>query len=222
MAPADKPYQSDCIFQLLEQELQMILGNEQRSHTLGQNIALTARTSGPSEKHHHSHTPGENCDNCGRPGHSTRYCVRGPNGGMKGKSVTDARAAQKADMDAAKSKSSSSQTKPGLTPASSKVPYIFKDSHGKALYTIEVDPSAIPTLDSATPDAKFAGLASFDPSTPSELLTLTEVEDIEYEGFAAIAEEEHKTSFDWNLFTDKSIDDAAFIVTPFPFSPSSA
>ena len=93
MAPADKPYQSDCIFQLLEQELQMILGNEQRSHTLGQNIALAARTSGPSEKHHHSHTPGETCDNCGRPGHSTRYCVRGPNGGMKGKSVADARAA---------------------------------------------------------------------------------------------------------------------------------
>ena len=217
MAAADRPYQSNCICQLLEQELQMILGNEQHSHTLGQNIALAARTSGPSEKHHHSHTPGETCDNCGHPGHSTRYCVCGPNGGMKGKSVADARAAQKADMDAEKSKLSSLQAKPS---ASLKVPYIFKDSHGKALYTIEVDLSAIPALDSVTPHTKFAGLASFDPSAPSELLMLTNIEDIEYEGFAAIAEEEHKTSFDWNLFTDNSINDATFIATPFPFSPS--
>ena len=94
-------------------------------------------------------------------------------------------------MDAEKSKLSSSLAKPS---ASLKVPYIFKDSHGKALYTIEVDPSAIPALDSATPHTEFSGLASFDPSAPSEILMLTDIKDIEYEGFAAIAEEEHKTS----------------------------
>lgn len=87
-ATKENPFSSDRVMAYLEQDLQLLIGDEQRSGVSDSALALMTQpkrggTPSPSE-----------CSNCHRRGHIADWCIR-PGGGMARKSIEEAQAAQR-------------------------------------------------------------------------------------------------------------------------------
>jgi hypothetical protein len=90
-ATKETPFLSDHILLYLEQDLQLLLGDEQRSGTADA-VALAAQSSqarGGGRSCGGRSSSSECCSNCKRPGHTADFCVRA-GGGMAGRSIEDA------------------------------------------------------------------------------------------------------------------------------------
>jgi len=176
----------------LEQDLQLLLGDEQCSGTADA-IALAAQS---SQKRGGARSPLE-CSNCKRTGRTADFCVRA-GGGMAGKSIEDAQAAKRKGLrDRQEKPKDSKDSKP-------KVALSFKDSNGRAFIT-HVNTDNITAMNSTpvTSSTIHANLASIDLDSPSLDLPvhLTGIETVEYEGFLACLDDP-VVSIDWNQYSN--------------------
>jgi hypothetical protein len=85
---ASAPYTSTGLFTLLENE-QQIISSDQKQHDV---ITLASQIT-PAK---HTTT---SCGNCKKPGHGVSYCIA-PGGGIAGKTIDEAKEAQKREKDA--------------------------------------------------------------------------------------------------------------------------
>jgi len=186
------PFLSEQVMLYLEQDLQLLLGDEQCSGT-ADTIALMAQS---SQKRGGARSPLE-CSNCKRTGHTADFCVHA-GGGMAGKSIEDAQAARRKELRNRQEKPKDSKdSKP-------KVALSFKDSNGRAFIT-HVNTDNITAMNSTpvTSSTIHANLASIDLDSPSLNLPihLTGIETVEYEGFLACLDDP-VVSIDWNQYSN--------------------
>ena len=193
-ATKESAFTSEQIMTYLEQDLQLLLGDEQQSGTADA-TALAAQSL-------HKHGGGRSsssceCSNCKRPGHTADFCVRA-GGGMAGKSIEEAQAAKrKATRDRQE------RPREGSKDGKSKVALSFKDSNGQAFIThVDTDNIAAINSTAATSSTVHANLASIDFDSPSLDLPvhLTGIETVEYEGFLACFDDP-VVSIDWSQYT---------------------
>jgi hypothetical protein len=153
-ATKDKPFDSERALDYLEQDLQLLLGDQNRPQSTS--IALAA------VNHNQTHGKAQLCSNCKKPRHIARYCIQ-EGGGMAGKSIAESKAQKQADYEAergkkfggggAKTVNASHQAAPG------KIAVTGIDKHRNA-FMVYVDP---PTEDIVA----FAGLPSINVDSPS-------------------------------------------------------
>ncbi|KAF8965616.1 hypothetical protein BDZ97DRAFT_1918168 [Flammula alnicola] len=168
-ATSTNPFLSEQIISYLEQDLQLLEGDEQRNGTAGQAVALATQSAPPK-------TSKFNCSNCKKTSHTAEYCVRS-GGGMAGKSIAESMAARRKALDAAKTTSSGGSAK-------QKIPVTFKDTEGRA-YIAHIDAETVTSNAARTEHMTLSAIDTSDPSfeVPKELTTLEEVEHAEYEGW---------------------------------------
>jgi hypothetical protein len=113
---ASAPYTSSHLFTLLENEQRIIPSDQKRNDT----IALASHAATPK----HTSTM---CNNCNKTGHTPNFCVA-PGGGMSGKTIMQAKEAQKKERESKKKQGS----------AAGKYPINIKGADGK-VYTAYMD-----------------------------------------------------------------------------------
>jgi hypothetical protein len=177
---ASAPYTSTRILTLLENEQRIIVSDQKRNEA----IALASQTI--TAKH-----VSTVCSNCKKPGHGPNYCVA-PGGGMTGRTIDEAKEAQRKDKEA--------KRKPGS--GGGKFPVNIKGVDGK-IYTAYME-----TLPPDTP--AFAAIA--DPGTiPSVPEDTTE-----YLGWVAL-DEGPKTMVNWTT-QSKIVDPVVLQATSVPLA----
>ena len=185
-ATAGVPFKSEQIMLYLEQDLQLLLGDEQCSGTADA-VALAAQS---SQKRGTRSSP--ECSNCHQTGHTADFCVR-TGGGMAGKSIEEAQAAKRRGSREKQEKPKDSKN------ARPKVALSFKDSNGQAFIThVDTDNITAMNTNTATSSTVHANLASVNFNSPSLNLAahLTGVETVEYEGFL-VCFDDPRVSIDW-------------------------
>ena len=186
------PFLSKQVMLYLEQDLQLLLGDEQCSGTADV-IALMAQS---SQKHGGACSPLE-CSNCKWTSHTTDFCVHA-GGGMAGKSIEDAQAAKrKGSRDRQEKLKDFKDSKP-------KVALSFKDSNGWAFIThVDIDNITAMNSTPATSSTIHANLTSIDLNSPSLDLPvhLTRIETVEYEGFLTSLNDP-VISIDWTQYNN--------------------
>jgi hypothetical protein len=161
---ASAPYTSTRLFTLLENE-QWIISSDQKRHDA---IALASQI-----------TPAKRtttlCSNCKKPGHSVGYCVA-PGGGMAGKTIDEAKDAQKREKDAKRRQNGTGGSATGRFPVN------IKGADGK-IYAAYMD-APLPE------EPAFAAIVDHEamPSVPADT--------VEYLGWIVI-EDDLKISVDW-------------------------
>lgn len=131
-ATKDNPFPSDRVLAYAEQDLQLLLGDEQRSGTSDSALALMtqpkrAGTQSISE-----------CSNCHRRGHTADWYIR-PGGGMAGKSIEEAQTAQRNAKKKGKSKDDKDPKQ--------KISLSFKHASGRA-FIAKVDADSVTAANS--------------------------------------------------------------------------
>jgi len=185
-ATAGVPFKSEQIMLYLEQDLQLLLGDEQRSGTADA-VALAAQS---SQKRGTRSSP--ECSNCHWTSHTADFCVRA-GGGMAGKSIEEAQAAKRRGSREKQEKPKDSKN------ARLKVALSFKDSNGQAFIThVDMDNITAMNTNTVTSSTVHVNLTSVNFDSPSLNLAahLTGVETVEYEGFLACFDDP-RVSIDW-------------------------
>ena len=200
---AEAPFKSEQIMLYLEQDLQLLLGDEQRSGTADA-VALAAQS---SQRCGACSLP--ECSNCHWTGHTADFCVRA-GGGMAGKSIDEAQAAKRRGLREKQEKPKDSKnTKP-------KVALSFKDSNGQAFIThVNMDNITMMNTSTVTSSTVHANLASIDFDSPSLNLPihLTGIENVEYEGFLACFNDP-RVSIDWAQYSNNIKVSSTMIAAP--------
>ncbi|PPQ94771.1 hypothetical protein CVT25_007854 [Psilocybe cyanescens] len=192
MQPAtnEKPYTYNNLISILDREVQLIPGSQQCQATTETAIALATRTTGKVNK------PPYTCMSCGHTGHVIEWCVKVQNGGMKGKTIAEAKAAraEKYGFTPFKTSSTSLSSKPTV--------YSFKDPSGKVLFMIQVEAPQATTSAETSTKPEFAGLASLTPEEFVTLLPLRQLRKLtylnEYYGFISTIDDTPSVTLDWS------------------------
>ena len=187
---AEVPFKSEQIMLYLEQDLQLLLGDEQCSGTTDA-IVLAAQSSQRC-----SRCPSPECSNCHQPGHTADFCVC-VGGGMAGKSIDKAQVVKRKGKERQDKSKDSKNTKP-------KVALSFKDSNGQAFITyVNMDNITVMNTSATTSSTVHANLASIDFDSPSLNLPihLTRIKTIEYEGFFTCFGNP-RVSIDWTQYSN--------------------
>jgi hypothetical protein len=200
-ATKDTPFLSNQIMSYLDQDLQLLLGDEQRSGTTDA-FALAAQAT----QRRGGTCSSIECSNCKRTGHTADWCVRA-GGGMAGKSIAEAQAACKTGQEGKQEKSKESKD------PKQKISLSFKDANGRA-FIAYVDAATV-SASAAAESSTHANLASIDADSPSLNLPadLTGVEMIKYEGWLACLDEP-VVSLDWNQYRNDVEVSPAMIAAP--------
>src|ERR1700742_1000738 len=177
------PYTFDNILKYLESE-QSVLDNLEHKRTAplsGDPVALAASTNIKR-----SQIP--TCSNCKRTGHGSEWCVS-PGGGMAGKTIAKSREARRKAKDKARNISNPSANFASPSPVETQgtpdncVAFNFIGADGKT-FTAYMNPSQ--------PNVNFAGLVTD---------TTTSIDELEYNGLAAIDQNDPVTSINWDFHT---------------------
>jgi len=196
-ATTEAPFLSEQVMAYLDQDLQLLLGNEQCTGTADA-IALAAQS---------THKRGGMCssplcNNCKHPGHTADWCIR-TGGGMAGKSIEEAQATCRK---VAKDKSEKLR---GSKDPKQKIFLSFKDANGHT-FIAHIDADTVTATSSAT-TTEHANLATVD-DTPSLDIpaSLNTIETVECEGWLACLDEPI-VSIDWAKFCNDIDNSSAMI-----------
>jgi transposase InsO family protein len=174
---ASTPYSSGRILTLLENEQRIITSDQKRNDA----IVLASQAATPKRTI---------CSNCKKPGHGPNYCVA-PGGGMSGRTVDEAKDAQRKDKDSKRKQSS----------GGGKFPINIKGADGK-IYTAYMES---PPPDTPTPAFAAIADAGVLPKVPED--------DAEYLGWVAL-DEEPNTLVNWGSQTKHAVSAAALQAVP--------